>query len=564
MASFFHKSLFETLEGLSKSPEGDAAFSDWVEGEKFVNIIDKNVEQEELIIYAASTHIFIHTVLVPIKNLKPLDKEDLLSWSFSPYTSRASIWYGGQEQTSGISYQIDDYAGSKTLSGGELIVFARTFEGMQKPRRNYYELLQELSHVVGIHWLPERRAYCKFDQNGDFEDVVSITDSDEGRLITMKQDALQEYLIAGEYGLVQMFDFSPYQTDAFPGWDGLEDRESLKSNRLFYRQKIREGMCGYIRGVQVLAPSTTRNDLYKKWANPEQDNEKKYVEFIAQDWRNKAVRKISTNPTATTNYFVAKDNDLPFELSPAFFRPEVLLKYKADTEKYTIGDRDIHCRSAWYLKGYHINEAGQVHAYICDLRKLPYEEQLYWSGFNEEPKTGISEQAYTNDFEGRPWSSLNPFQKLRGKLRVLNVEWWSFQDEDLLEKVTSPIANSRDEWAEACMNISKLVIEGLSKKYIKQYLRDTSQSVDNRHGSLKLFEQALNCHYEDEVEKKLSAMKNAQAIRSKVRGHASGSEAQLLIDDALRLHEDFTSHFQFMCNGILQELERIEDMLNED
>lgn len=283
MASFFHKSLFEIIKSLSTSPKCGSAFADWVEGDEFIKLIEQNAGQEELIIYTASTHIFIHTVLVPLKNLKPLDKEDLLSWSFNPHTSRASIWYGGPDLTSGISYQIDDYAGSKTLTGGELIVFARTFEGMPKHRSNYYELLQELSHIADIHWLPERKAYSKFDKNGDFEDVVSITDSNEGRLITMKQKSLQEFLVAGEYGLVQMFDFSLYQTDAFPGWDGLADRESLKSDRLFYRQRIREGVCGYIRGVQVLAPQNTKDDLYKKWANPEHNKEKQYVEFIAQD-----------------------------------------------------------------------------------------------------------------------------------------------------------------------------------------------------------------------------------------------------------------------------------------
>jgi hypothetical protein len=36
-------------------------------------------------------------------------------------------------------------------------------------------------------------------------------------------------------------------------------------------------------------------------------------------------------------------------LSPAFFRPEVLLKYKADRDKYTVGERDVSCRAAWHL-----------------------------------------------------------------------------------------------------------------------------------------------------------------------------------------------------------------------
>ena len=63
-------------------------------------------------------------------------------------------------------------------------------------------------------------------------------------------------------------------------------------------------------------------------------NEGPYVKFLAHDWRNRRITKISTDPNATTNYFVAHENSLPFETSPAFFRPEVLLKYKADQDKY--------------------------------------------------------------------------------------------------------------------------------------------------------------------------------------------------------------------------------------
>lgn len=157
---------------------------------------------------------------------------------------------------------------------------------------------------------------------------------------------------------------------------------------------------------------------------------------------------------------------------------------------------------------------------------------------------------------------MNPFQSLRDTLRNLKAEWWSLKDEDLLEKVTLPIANNKDEWAEACMNISKLVIEGLSKKYIKKHLRENSQSVDNQHGSLRLFEQALYHFYEDEEDQKLATMKKLQAIRSKVRGHSAGSEGTELVSEALRVHENFTSHFQFICDGVAKELKLIQYMID--
>ena len=91
---------------------------------------------------------------------------------------------------------------------------------------------------------------------------------------------------------------------------------------------------------------------------------------------------------------------MPFELSPAFFRPEVLLKYKADRDKYTVDEvrQFISCRGAWGLESHDVNDSGQVHAYLCYLRHLPYQEQLHWKSHNEEPKGTISKRAFENDF----------------------------------------------------------------------------------------------------------------------------------------------------------------------
>jgi len=71
------------------------------------------------------------------------------------------------------------------------------------------------------------------------------------------------------------------------------------------------------------------------------------------------ITEISCNPTCLANYFTK--SDLPFEISPAFFRPEVLLRYKSDPDKYELTIRSISCRDAWYLQTYDINDAGQVH-----------------------------------------------------------------------------------------------------------------------------------------------------------------------------------------------------------
>jgi hypothetical protein len=289
------------------------------------------------------------------------------------------------------------------------------------------------------------------------------------------------------------------------------------------------------------------------------------VEFIAQDWRNNRVTKISTDPCATTNYFQAKENSLPFELSPAFFRPEVLLKYKGDRDKYTVSVRDIHCRAAWTLRGFDVNEARQVHAYICDLRNLPYSEQLHWASYNEVPKASISERALATDFMNRWSPHADPLQDVLSIIRrwiEKGVPWWRLREGTLLERVTTPRTGSRDEWAEAFMDLSKLIIEGFEERVIRAKLAEADVTPKKGEKSLVLIETLLTARAPSPNSQRLEGLRTVQLIRSKVKGHSSGSEAMELAHDALKQHDTFAGHFEHVCRMVADELERIQRLFS--
>ena len=133
----------------------------------------------------------------------------------------------------------------------------------------------------------------------------------------------------------------------------------------------------------------------------------------------------------------------------------------------------MHCRAAWTLRGYDVNEAGQVHAYICDLRNLPYSEQLHWASYNQMPKATISERALASDFRNKWSPHADPLQDVLSIIRRWadnNVPWWRLRERTLLERLSTPRTASRDEWAEAFMDLSKLVIEGFDVKTIRAKL----------------------------------------------------------------------------------------------
>lgn len=567
MPSFEHKQLIKQIATLDSPPSDGAEFFEWIKAGEHLKFLEANARSKELVIYGSGEYSFIHAMAVPEELLENPDKDDLLAWSCHPFGFAASYVTGGGREGMWVE-RGDDFVGSKVLAKGTQLVYGRTFEGWTGEGSDYFELLQEYSHLEDLHWRREYGSYCNFDRHGDLVYVVSITKRNEDKvsLVSFSREPLEVYLAASNQVLVQLFDFTLLDRSLFTSWGDESEQLIVESENLFYRQKV-SGPAAYTIGVQVIRPRRSKAEIFSaKQASRLGNASNEYAEFIAYDWRNKRITKISTAPSATTNYFVAKENELPFELSPAFFKPEVLLKYKTDRDKFQIGDRNIHCRAAWHLRGFDVNEAGQVHAYICDLRRLPYSEQLHWLSYNEEPKAQISRRAIENDFQGRWTSFVDPLNEVRHRVRKWNdasPPWWRPRDEQTMGRVCVPFSSSRDEWADAFLDLTKLVHEGFQVKPLRKKLAERDLSFDKQEGSLALLEKLMNDLAQESDELiRLHGLRMAQLIRTKTKSHTSGSESQELARSALQEHETFANHFRHICHQMHREMVMIEEMLN--
>lgn len=569
MPSYEHNKLIERISKLDDLPVDAATYATWIKAGGQLSLLRENARNDELIIYASGNHTFIHAVVVSEQAFADLDRDDLLGWRGSPFSARAGYVWGGERSDVWIERDGFNF-GTKTPKDAQQLVFARDFEGMKGEGSSYFEVLQEYAHVTEIHWRPEQHAYCRFDEHGDLEHVVSVTSKatqNDVTLVSFKREPLEQYLATTNSVLVRMFDFTLCRLDGITSWpEGPED--VIKVSEVFlYRQKVDPNKAAYTRGVQIIRPSRPKARIFssmkERWSGQQ---ERQHAEFIVRDWRNKCITRISTDPSATTNYFQARENSLPFEISPAFFRPEVLLKYKGDRDKYTIDEtqRTIRCRNAWVLRSYDVNEAGQVHAYIVNLRGLPYQEQLHWASFNEAPKTGISKRALNHDFKSE-WSSfVAPFQDVLSILErwaKSDLTWWKLRDGALLERVNTPRTASSDEWAGAFMDLSKLVIEGFQVKIIRARLRGMSISFDKEEKSLALIEKLLRARTKITDEQRLDGLRTVQLIRSKKSAHSGGSEATDLANAALKQHGTYSAHFEYVCRIVASELKLIEEAL---
>ena len=339
--------VVSTLTQMSQPPPEKASFNAWLEMADAVAFLRRNVQEDEFVMYAIMQHTYIHGVLVPVSAVDPPNIEDLLSWNCTAYSGWGVVFASSPQPSVAIAPPLDG-TGSSTLDKGEQLVFARSFEG-RVGEEDYYEILQKFLHISEIHFVPERSAYCRFDKHGDIEDVIRIVEIPAkvgefgGTVITFRRDALDRYLALTDSAIVRTFDFTRLQPSHFGMWSKGHEAQLVKNDDLFYRKHVEPGHTSYMRGCQIMSSSMSKESIARDFWRPSSER-REYESFIAHDWKNNVVKEMSCAPGKTANYFT--DSDLPFELSPAFFTAEVLSKYKADSEKYRLGERSITCRSA--------------------------------------------------------------------------------------------------------------------------------------------------------------------------------------------------------------------------
>ena len=292
------------INRVSAPPAGDA-FATWVMLEDATHLLRADLDHDDIILYCSTGDVFMHAILVPSDVVTPPDAADLMHWSGNPYDSWGVV-YSFDPPKASIESPLA-HSPSKTIAGGEQLVFARRFVGVSD--ENSIELLQKLAHLYGLYYLEERSAYCRLDGRGDLEDVVAITRTDAskthsagGIIVTIRRSVIDEYMAITGTTMVRMFDITRCNLRSFGGWTGDHDPELTTDDDLIYRRHVEPQHAGYMRGVQIVSSRLSKDDA-AAWSDPQDPRARKYESFIAMDWKNGIVREISTEPGQTANYF---------------------------------------------------------------------------------------------------------------------------------------------------------------------------------------------------------------------------------------------------------------------
>jgi hypothetical protein len=542
--------------------------AEWLcKAEDSVDFLKANARSDEIAIYAIGPAVLIHGVLAPAANVSPPNAKELMA-DF-PQTDggwRIQRSYGG-----GHGHQVylepplSSFRGA-SWDGGEQLVFRRTFHGVQDGPTPV-ELSQKLVHSLDLHFVPERNAYCRLDRNGDIEDVIRIiefesTDLADGVVVTILAAEIAKYMALTGTALVFRFDFTRFQPGGFNGW-GDHERQERRAPDLFYNMGA-VGNASYVNGFMVVRPTITVEELIEEFRKETDGVPREYATFKIFDWKNNAQVETSCAPEFLSNYFVK--SDLPYEISPAFFRPEVLHRFKADPEKFNFEDRSISSRAGWHLKTYDINDAGQVHTYIGYLADLPIDEQRYWQSFNEWPKGPISKRAYENDFLGEWSSEYDPLHAIKHKIRELDTQapaWWKPRGDKLANAARYPATDSPAEWANEIMAFDQLLVEGFLVKPLRVLAENAGRKLDPAWGSLKVLQECMAGlgQNEEETEAIVAPLRALHALRTPLKGHGAVSDRQRIEKAARQEFGTFRAHYRALAAKCDVALGRIRAIL---
>jgi hypothetical protein len=480
-------------------------------------------------VYISSKYFYLYSVIVPKFKLKGNYTTDLMQWNFGV----SGGWGYGCEyarKTGRPKKRIFpplDGTRSSILDGGEAIFFLRS---LYHDADSYLELNQRLAHVLDIHKIEQRKAYCKVDEEtGDLVDIVTFS-QDDGILCTIESASLDFYLFLTNSVLVRVFDVTRFSSP-FHGWhDDIKTATyTNKVNEIYARRGLNISIddakeAGYIRGVQIIRQVQSDKQMMCELQG-ERTTKKEYATFLAYDFKHKKIQECSCDPDKLGNYFV--ESDLPFETTPAFFRPEVMLRYKQNPDKYIIDAHSITCRSAWHLR-YNSNDEGQIQIYLIDLSHLPSSEQLYWKSFNEKPKVGIAEHVYKRDFLGSWDLPHDPLESMKQLLRDFPCVTYRGEKIALLRcakdkqlaKLTYVMTDATKEWEDQILQLAKVLGDGLDKTEIRKIAKYL-KCDDSQLGSIKLLKKCLETKGLDAevIETIIQPLQTVYGLRSTIAAH---------------------------------------------
>lgn len=543
----------------------DTNINSWLEQQYLISFLKENKSNDWIILYASFPGLYINTILLPLSEISNIP-EQIGSWrcnATNTWCIAGSLHHiGSSLQNLTIQSPAQNWE-PEIFHKGEPILFVRQFEG-RKLDKKYIEASQKITHPQGLHYVTEEKAFCRFNTEGSLEKVIIIDlDEDENQnnmIVLIKKETLILHMAATNSSLIQLFE--SFRIPNINAIKKFTKQNKNENQEIIYELGINDDS-SYIRGVHIVQFQDENQKIIKDFLGFNPEN-KSYATFIAHDLKNNKVEELSCDPSTLSNYYELQSS-FPNEMSPVFFNPEVLGKYKRNKDKYTVTDRTISCQNAWYLQTYDINDANQVHTYLIYLSALPYNEQLYWKSFNEVPKNGISKRAMQTDFKGIPVNILDPLNELKKFLIDLNnknVLWWKLRNYNAIDKLQLPVTLLFADWQDEILALHQILMEGFDVKSFRDKATAMNINFTKEEKTVPLLKKILIAknYSQEEAEGFVSPLSELNKLRQ-FKAHPESREAQSYYQVIIFKYKNYLNHFKALVENCLNAFQKISDLI---
>lgn len=310
----------------------------------------------------------------------------------------------------------------------EPIIVQRHFHGLKE---TYFDISEEFRHLYNLYYDVHEKMYIAILDDGNEEDVVR-TSKDR---VVISAKYLKEFLAIKQCILVLCFNIDRYSPGNLSDSGQLPQDGIRKSGSINCSITIRD--CDWRRDgsyiySRLLGKKVIRGlrEFDPENFSPGSTNRDEYLDFIIAVDPDGKEMTFTCDEDKLANFF-GKNHGKPNYVTPVFFKREVLEKYYANSEKYSVRDGNLYCGGLWSLR-LDNNHEKYVIVMLGYLGLLPLSKQQYWRSFNVKPDGTFSEVTLKRGFAAE-WT--DPSMKdlvFKGKFERFQEIWWNKCGWDLI------------------------------------------------------------------------------------------------------------------------------------
>ena len=305
--------------------------------------------------------------------LIPLDEIDrvLSSPSWNLYSTdgmpNASMYNeGGEKKVEYLRYGVTNRV--------EPLVFFRDFRGLYD---SYMEISEEFRLFHNLYHDRKTDKYIKIDDEGN-EDLVAVI---EPNRIQMRLKEIRQFLAIKDMYLSIQFDCKEYSTYSLKELQLKQGEIHQQNGCMRWCHSYSDWVLTRYKSFSRLVGKRLIKPLPKSksglWGFAEEPK-KRYVEFIIDVDEDGDEINYTCDPVELNRY--GRDSETPSNITPVYFRKQVLDKYYQKPSKYSVEDSVLSCGYLWRLTidNHHDDK---VCAWLGDLgQDLPYTEATTLAG----------------------------------------------------------------------------------------------------------------------------------------------------------------------------------------